>query len=505
MAVWARRNTMICLINPNHVLQRNDPFTTGIPYMPVGLAYFAAALRARGHAVQVIDAFGERPMQARVDGLFMTRGLRSDEVVDRIGAGTRVAALYAINLTYHRALAAILAECRRRRPDVTAVVMENTQAVTAYALRHVQADLHAAGADYVLTGEAEERGVRLIEALLAGREPANVDGVGYRRDGALVYRPPAGVIADLDALPPPAWDLFPLQNYWDLGYAHGPLQTGRYLPLLTSRGCPYLCRFCVIPETNGAKWRGRSARSVVDEMEDMARRFGVRDFHLEDVDPTVSDRRTREICQEILGRRLDVIWKIVAGTKVETIRDEETVALMARAGCRYISISPESGSPRVLRMIGKPFDLDHAVRMVAKMNRAGICSQACFVLGFPGEEDDDRRLTWNLVHDLAKAGVDEIVLFIVTPVPGSAIHDRFAGYTDYSQLTFSPTWRRDYALLNRFRRNLYARFFLWKLRYHPGRVIGQGVNLLRRSFQTKAEMACYRAVKLKMLEARAAS
>ena len=61
---------------------------------------------------------------------------------------------------------------------------------------------------------------------------------------------------------------------------------------------------------------------------------------------------------------------------------------MARAGCRYISVSPESGSPRVMKLMGKSFKLEHATRLIRKMNRVGIRSQACFVLGFPGEEDE---------------------------------------------------------------------------------------------------------------------
>jgi radical SAM superfamily enzyme YgiQ (UPF0313 family) len=293
--------------------------------------------------------------------------------------------------------------------------------------------------------------------------------------------------------------LFPLLNYWRLRYAHGPLTADRYLPLLTSRGCPYPCRFCVIPETNSGRWRARSAANVVEEMDQHGRRFGVREFHIEDVDPTVNDPRTRAICEEILRRSLPVTWKIAAGTKVETLRDEATIDLMARAGCRYISISPESGSPRVLKLINKPFDLDHAVRLIERMNRVGICSQACFVLGFPGEEDADRQLTWNLVHDLTRVGVDEIALFVITPVPGAAVFGQFAGYRDFSELTFSPQWRADYRRLNRFRVALYRNFLGWKLRYHPGKLARQPFNFLRRRFETKMEMTPYRALHTALL------
>jgi anaerobic magnesium-protoporphyrin IX monomethyl ester cyclase len=495
---------MIALINPNLVMQRNDPFTTGIVYMPVSLAYFAATLRSRGVECRVIDAFGERPNQCRVDGAFLVRGLTPEEVVGRLAPQTEGVVLYAGNLTWHRALIQILKAVRAARPRIPIIVMENTQAVTAYSLRQVQDEFYDQGADYVITGEAEERGLALVEALRSGALPsdaANRDGLGFRNNGNLQYTPPQQQIANLDTLPFPAWDLLPLENYWRLKYAHGPFTTRRYLPLLTSRGCPYPCRFCVIPETNSTRWRARSAQNVVDEMEAYSGKFGVREFHIEDVDPTVNDKRTRAICEEILRRRLDVIWKIAAGTKVETLRDAETVQLMARAGCRYISISPESGSPRLLKLINKPFDIDHAVHLIETMNTVGIRSQACFVLGFPGEERDDLQMTWDLVHRLTKVGVDEIALFVITPVPGSAIFGQFSGFQDYSELNFSPTWRPDYESLNRFRLALYRHFLQWKLRYHPRKMVRQPLNFVLRRFETKMEMTPYRALHAALLGA----
>lgn len=488
---------MITLVNPNLVLQRHDMFTTGIVYMPVGLAYLAGSLRSHGFDCNVIDAFGENPARYRLEGRFMTRGLTPEQVADRVDPESTAIVLYAINVTYHRALRSIARTLHRRFPGIPLVVMENTQAVTAYSLRRVQDEFYTCGVSYVLTGESEERGVRLMAALrdgLRSEDIAAIDGIGFRRDGRTHYSPPVTRIANLDTVPFPAWDLFPLANYWKLRYAHGPFETRRYLPLLTSRGCPYPCKFCVIPETNDVKWRARSARNVVDEIEAHHRRFGVREFHIEDVDPTVNDKRTREICEELLRRNLRIIWKIAAGTKVETLRDEDTIALMARAGCRYISISPESGSPRILEAINKPFDLEKAVRLIAAMNRVGIRSQACFVLGFPSETDEDRRMTWNLVRELTRVGIDEIVLFIIVPVPGSAIFDRYEGYEDYSDLTFSPSWRADYAALNAFRYRLYKQFILWKLRYHPAKIPRQVLNVLTRRFQTKMEMTPYRAL-----------
>lgn len=495
----------VVLINPNLVVQCNDPFTTGIVYMPVSLAYAASSLRTHGAHVTVIDAFAEKPKQVQREGTFSVFGLTADEVAQRIPSHSVAIFVYAINLTNHISTLGILRQIKGSHPPIPIVVLENTQAVTGYSLRRVPDELYAAGADFILTGEADRRILSLV-GCLGGQTPKDhlrlIDGLGSRD----FYNPPNGQIEDLDSLPLPAWDLFPLENYWKLRHSHGPFETDRYLPLLTSRGCPYPCKFCVVPETNNRRWRPRSARNVVDEMENHQKKFGVNEFHIEDLDPTISDKRTREICHEILRRSLRVTWKIAAGTKVESIQNEETIDLMAQAGCSYISISPETGSERLLKLMDKPFDLEHAVRMVKRMNEVGIYSQACFVLGFPGETPEDLDKTRDLVHDLTRVGVDEIALFVITPVPGSAIFDQFKGYQNLSQLNFSPTWRADYPKLSEFRKNLYTRFLWWKLRYHPKKFVGQPLRFLKRRFQTKMEMAPYRALKatLRALGARRA-
>jgi anaerobic magnesium-protoporphyrin IX monomethyl ester cyclase len=237
-------------------------------------------------------------------------------------------------------------------------------------------------------------------------------------------------------------------------------------------------------------------------MEYFSAKFDLNEFHIEDLNPTISDKRTREICEEIIDRQLNIIWKISAGTKVETIRSEETIDLMAQAGCRYISISPETGSQRLLKQMRKPFKVNHALRLVKRMNEVGIRCQACFVLGFPGETDDDRLQTWDLVFNLTRQGIDEIALFIITPVPGSGIYSQFSGYQSLSQLNFSPTWREDYEFLAHFRMRLYRNFLLWKMRYQTFKLLRQPFNFLFRNFETKMEMVPYRALKLKWLSLR---
>ncbi len=490
---------MIVLINPNLIAQRSDLFTTGVVYMPIGLAYFAAALKKAEYDFKVIDAFGDNPKKAAVVENFLIQGLNTQEVVDRIPVNAGIIFIYASNVTYYLALTNILKAVKARFPQAQAVIMENTQAVTSYSLKEVQEDLYNNGADFILTGEPEIRGLDLIRAIEGKGTLEDIDGLGYKRGGIIYYRYPEKRIDNLDALGFPAWEYFPLDNYWNLKYGHGPFETKKYLPILTSRGCVYGCRFCLMPFFSAHKWLARTAKNIVDEMEYMQRYYGVSEFHVEDVNPTILDERTREICREILRRGLKVIWKLVSGTKVETIKNEETLELMAKSGCNYISISPESGSEKVLELMDKPFNLNHAVNMVKKMNSLKIFSQVCFVLGFPGEGKDEIRATRKIAKEMAGAGADEIAVFIITPVPGSELFKEFKGYYNFSQLNFSPVWRRDYSFLNSQRMGLYAVFLFNKILFHFPKIITQVLRFLIKSFKTKMEMVLYRTFQMSLL------
>jgi len=484
----------ICLINPNLVVQKNDPLTTGIVYMPILLAYAAAVLRHAGFEIRVIDAYAEQPARVRSRGKFRMFGLSPLEVAQRPDGDEALVVVYAINLAAHLSCLEIIRALRARWDRLTIAVLENSQAVTSYALDRVADEFYAAGADYILIGDMEQTMAAFAQGVQERQDQEYfkaIDGVGFA--GHQARR--AG-IDKLDYLPLPAWEDFPLENYWGLGFAHGPVSSPRYLPLLTSRGCPCHCRFCVTPAVSGQRWRWRSASNIADEMACFQRVLGVREFHLEDLNPTVRDERMKELCEEILTRNLDVVWKLASGTRAETIRDAETIERMAAAGCRYISISPETGSPRMLEAMNKSFDAAHAQQLIEAMVRHGIFSQACFVLGFPGETGQDRRMTWEMARDWTRRGIDEIAVFIITPVPGSEIFSSMTGFDELSELNFTPTWREDYRELKRFRLRLYFWFLLWKLRYHPLRFLMTIVRFCRGQFMLKMEMVPFRAMKL---------
>jgi hypothetical protein len=208
----------------------------------------------------------------------------------------------------------------------------------------------------------------------------------------------------------------------------------------------------------------------------------------------------REISHEILKRNLNITWKIVAGTKVETIKTMDTLHIMHKSGLRYLSISPESGSKELLKEIGKPFNVNHALNIVSESYKLGIRTQACFVLGYPSEVVSDKIKSLILVAKLTIKGIDEIVVFIMAPIPGSAVYNSYKGkFTSYSSLSFSPRWRSDYNFLILWRIVFYGTFLGLKFLKNPFRMFKQVKNLMTGKFETKMEMTPVRGFKYLIL------
>jgi radical SAM superfamily enzyme YgiQ (UPF0313 family) len=485
----------VCFLNPNTIFLKSDPFTTGIVYMPIGLAYAVAVAKNRNIQFQVLDTFGLSPKQSRLSQDFVYLGLNPEETISRIQPDVELVIIYANQLTNTKSIVEIIEEIKSNLIDVKICIMENTQAVTSYNLEVVASDFFNLGVDGIIVGEIEESLEELVKHFDKKFEDnTRIQGLILKNDSEETKRS-SSFISNLDKLPFPAWEEFPLENYWNLGYGHGPVHSNRYLPILTSRGCPYPCGFCVVPSTNLRKWRARSPENVVDEIEFFKKKFQVSEFHVEDLDPTINDTRTKNFCKLLIERNVGINWKIVAGTKVETIKNKETVELMAKSGCVYISISPESGSAEVLKKMNKPFDLIRALEVSKECIKNKIKIQACFVLGYPGETKSDLRKTGRLIRKLSIFGIDEIALFVISPVPGSSIYQDFdLQNVNLSQLNFSPTWREDFKKLNSIRLFLYIQFILIKAIFHPIKIIHNIYGFFTKKFQTKMEMTPFRAL-----------
>jgi len=489
----------ITVIVPAVVVHNLDPHT-GIPFLPHMAGHVAGMLNHLDYDVQVIDCFGIQPHQRKIINEFMILGVDEKFVAENIHSDSKIAFIYCRTIEDLFSVELIMSAIKKQRPNIKICIFENIQTTNSFSLLHIIDYLFDKGCDAAIMGEPEKRLESIVSALL-GKNPLDViTDFAYKLDGNIKINPKGDFDNNLDDLPFPLWRKWQLQGYWDAGFAHAPIKKNtRFLPILSSRGCPYRCTFCVSPSLNPT-WRMRSPKNVVDEMEYFYNKMDVTDYHFSDLDPTVNDKRTKEICKELIKRNLPIEWKLSQGTKIETIKDIETLELMKRSGLTFFSFSPESGSPDLMMKLNKPFDYDHALIIAENLNRLKIKSQACFIAGTPEETVVDQQLSVDYVKKLVKAGVDEIAVYIYSPIPGSALADQVSGFNHFSELTRSPVWREDYKQLKKYRKKMYLTFLIYKFVYYPLKVLSEISRIISKNFQTKMEMSIYKYIKLRILK-----
>ncbi|MEJ2313532.1 MAG: radical SAM protein [Nitrospirota bacterium] len=263
--------------------------------------------------------------------------------------------------------------------------------------------------DCLVLGEGEEAFKELLDFLGDRQALRRTPGLVFKDGDEIVntgVRPP---IENLDALPFPARHLVPYRKYTSL-LTKGKTVTTTF----TSRGCPYRCSFCDRPHL-GRAFRARSARNVVDELEECAR-MGIHDFLFYDDTFAVNKKRVIDICNEIVRRRLDVAWDI--RTRVDTI-DEEAIRHLKKAGCRGIHYGIEAGTEKVLEVLNKRITIEQARDVFRLTRKHGIPILAYFMIGNPGETREDIYATFEVMKAL---NPDYVHMTILTPFPGTKIY-----------------------------------------------------------------------------------
>lgn len=386
---------------------------------PLGLAYVAAALERAGHRVTVVDALGEAPTARHpaAHPQLAAFGLSIDEIVRRIPDGVAAIGLSVMFSQSWPHVAALCTALRARFPDVP--IFLGGEHVTG-TWEHVLSTCPAV--TLCVLGEGEAGAVDVI-AHAEGRLPLErIPGIAYRRDGRPVRSPARPRIRAVDTLPRPAWHLFPLENYLSAGYGHG-VDRGRSIPMLATRGCPYQCTFCSSPAMWTTRYYKRSVREVVDELEDYVRLYRITNVDFEDLTAIIDRQWILDFCAELKARGLRVTFQLPSGTRSEAL-DEEVLRALAENGCRNITYAPESGSPRILKLIKKRVKLPRLFESMTAAKRVGINVKANLMIGFPDETRADLARTLWFGLRAAWAGVDDIPLFPFSPYPGTELYER---------------------------------------------------------------------------------
>ena len=276
---------------------------------------------------------------------------------------------------------------------------------------------------FVLKGEADASFPELVRVLetrgdAASRLPSpetlkSIGGLAWGRDGE-VRENPCTWIKDLDTIPFPAWDLIRPERLPPSPHAAFfkgfPVAT-----MVASRGCPYPCTYCAGRLTMGKRMRYRSVGNVLDEVELLTDRYGVREIHFVDDNFTYRKSYVMRFCEEVRRRGVRVHWTCPNGVRLNTL-DEELLRAMKGAGCYCVSVGIESGSQRVLDAMKKELTLGEIREKVGLIRRVGLVPIGFFMLGFPSETREEMAETLRFSQEL---GLKRANFMLFHPFPGT--------------------------------------------------------------------------------------
>lgn len=267
--------------------------------------------------------------------------------------------------------------------------------------------------DAICRGEFELTVKELAQTLAHEGDLSKVLGLSYRQDGNVRINTERPLLEELDSLPFPAWHIVRCE-----GYRSAVFSGHRPMTMVSSRGCPAHCTYCLWPETlYGHKFRARSAANVVEEMERLVRDYGVDEIYFDDDCLTLGKERMLEICRLMQERGVRVNW--IAQSRVDTV-DEEMLRAMKEAGCHYIYFGVESGSPKMLKLMRKGISLDRTKETFAICRRWGVRTQAFFLFGIPGEDQETIRQTIEFAKELDP---DSVQFAVAIPHPGTQLYE----------------------------------------------------------------------------------
>jgi anaerobic magnesium-protoporphyrin IX monomethyl ester cyclase len=357
---------------------------------PMGLTYIASYLRENGHNVQFIDC------------------TVNDNSIDYSYAD--LVGITSCTYNYNTALeyAQQAHECGKTvvMGGVHVSCMPNEALMSGYV-------------DYVVRGEGEETMLELVNVLESGGEKMFIEkikGLSWydKQDNVIKHNPDRPAISNLDKLPYPARDLLDIDYYKKMKLD----KNKSTITVLTSRGCPYKCNYCVIPKINSRIWREREVNCVTDEVETLLNDYGFKAILFVDDNLTINKNRTIELCKEFIRRKLDFKWW--CQSRADTIaNNEDMVETMAEAGCITVFLGLESGSDKVLKNYNKKSTSDTGINAVDMLNKYGIGPFGAFIIGSYDEtpEDIDKTINYSLELNLESAQYS-----ILTPYPGTDIY-----------------------------------------------------------------------------------
>jgi len=381
------------------------PYHSGVvesagTWLNVGFVYIAGSLRAAGYEVDYYDAMSLWHKWPEIEARI--RAFNPDVVATTAYTASIV---HALELT---------ALAKKINPDIV-TVHGNVHATFCYD-EMLTSDHDTV--DFIVRGEGEVTLVSLLDCLNAGGDPAQVPGLAFHRNGAVVVTPKAPYIHDLDALPT-AWDLVE----WPI-YTYRAKNNARLAIVSSSRGCMEKCSFCSQQLFWSQSWRARSPENFVAELEMLSSTYGVEVAMLSDEIPTFDRERWVRILDLMIERNVPV--KLLLETRVDDIlRDADIMDKYRQGGVEHIYVGVEAGDQATLDLFNKNTKVEQSKQAIDIINNADIVSETSFVLGMPDDTPESIAAT----IELAKHYNPDMGFFLaIAPWPYAELYPELEQY-----------------------------------------------------------------------------
>lgn len=369
----------------------NSSYSVFCPEPPLGLAYLAACLFEYRTDLQI----------EIIDGFLLNQNEYYDKILNI------EADIVGVSVTMSQLNQALMIPHMVKGKKVKFII--GGPGVNLSSFR-----VYESGYSVICYGEGERTIVELVHAFENGLSLKDIDGISYiNEEGKEVKTPPREPIENLDEIPFAARELLDMEKYiatWATNIGIGVASA------ISSRGCPFSCRFCD-RRTFGGKMRFMSPSKMIEEMMLLYDGFGAEMVFFEDDLFTVDRKRVLKFCSLMKKELPGKMWG--ANSRVDTI-DQQMLSQMKQAGCVDLTFGVESGSQKILDLLGKGITVDQIEKAFRWVKEAGIKAGMFLIIGVPGETQEDIETTKRMITKLEPSYIDVSYL---TPIPGTEIHE----------------------------------------------------------------------------------
>jgi anaerobic magnesium-protoporphyrin IX monomethyl ester cyclase len=388
---------------------------------PLGLGYIAANLIKHGYEVDILDCIVEGyHEEIEVSPRVYRLGLSEEEFAKRIKQSDYeiigFSMIYSSDMMNLYRYAEIVKEVAPQK-----IVIAGGLHASIYPKQFVEdagfvKDLPVI--DFVIRGEGEYRLIDFIDNLKDGMIDLTSDGLVGWHEGEVFVNPQFTQIEDLDGLPFPAYEIMPLEKYFDYNVPFSPYPRGsRVMQIYTSRGCPIGCTFCSSTNFNKA-FRGRSVENVMAEIKHYQEHFDIDEIQFADDNLTFEKARSIELFNNL--EKLDIQWCTPNGIMINTL-NEKVLDAMIRSGLYQITLSLDSGNADTLKeKHRKPVKLQRVPDLMEFLQDRGVLIHGTLVVGMPGETVAEIEKGFDYVETLT---FNSINVFIAQALPGSELFE----------------------------------------------------------------------------------